>query len=138
MITVTPTTDETYLRRWMLRPSFLSKMGVRSGDAAIEPAFLDAISSPAVFFDVRVDGDEKGCIILFQNAAGFDLHLCLATWWRDTREALRQAMQHPLVAGRRVLASFPAARRSVHRLLDDVGFSTGTVESGTAYRCFPS
>ena len=38
----------------------------------------------------------------------------------------------------RVLASFPAARRSVNRLLDDVGFSTGTVESGTAYRCFPS
>jgi hypothetical protein len=135
-LTVTPTRDLEYLRRWMLRPAFVRKLGVELDAATLDAGFRLALASDAVFFDVRLDGEEKGCIIFSKKPGGWEIHTCLATWLRDTRTAIREAIRCVLGPDERVTATYPAARRSINRLLDELGFSTGAFASGWRTREF--
>lgn len=122
---VEPTRDREYLRRWMLRPSVLR--GVLRGlppmaPAAIERDFDAVVRSPARFFAVHVDGEEKGCILFKQREdATWELHICLATWHSTTRLAVKIAIGR--MGPTTIHGDFCASNRAVMRLLDDLGFS---------------
>jgi hypothetical protein len=136
MITLTPTRDATFLRRWMLRPAFVRKMGVNECNESLESAFQTVLEADARFFDVRVDGEEKGCIVFVKMADGWQIHTCLSTWWTATRVAIREAINQVLRPDEKIVAHYPATRTAINRLLDELGFSTGAFESGWRTREF--
>ena len=136
MITVKETRDTEYLRRWMLRPAFIRKMGVATEANKLESAFQKITASGARFFDVRKNGSEKGCIVFCPIAGGWDIHTCLSTWWADTRVAIRDAIHQVIGPEDAIVAHYPEARRSIERLLDDLGFSTGAFDCGWRRREF--
>lgn len=131
-MTVMRTNDRCYLRRWMMRPAFLRRMGVAENDT-LEIAFQKTLVSGAVFFSV-IDGEEKGCIIFSPEPFGWSLHLCVATWWRKTRIALREAIKQMRNVGQLLMAKYPIPRRSLDKLLDDTGFSSGYLADGWRVR----
>ena len=64
----------------------------------------------------------------------WELHVCLATWWTKTRVAVKEAIAQLAMRGATVTAKFPDSRRACNRLLDDLGFATGTVADGLRIR----
>lgn len=124
------TRDSDFLRRWMLRPSFVKKMGGFPAGVDADAAFSAMLASDARFFGVWDGAAELGCIIFRRIAEGWELHLCLATWWSKTRMALVAALAALSETGGRVIARYDAMRRSIDLLLDDVGFSEGVTCAG--------
>lgn len=135
-IEVRPTTDVEYLRRWMLHPAFVRKMGGDPKSPQIAKAFDELVTSDARFFAVSVRQIDKGCIIFKRIVGGWELHLCLATWFTTTREALKCALRALGVTSGVVVAKYPVPRRAVDRLLDDVGFTVGRFDGHFRVRDF--
>ena len=135
-MTVKPTTDRAYLRRWMLRPAFVRAMGGFPDGVDPDAAFSVMLQSDAKFVGVWDDGHEKGCIIFNRVPGAWGLHLCLATWWTKTRIALKQAIAMCIPAGETVVAEYDGSRASLNRLLDDIGFSSGDTHEGKRIRTF--
>lgn len=139
-IAVQPTEDEALMRRWLLRPAFFTRVG----GAGHTPAALDAAfgalrhAKPRVFA-VWVRGEEKGCIV-FREGGGWrgrwELHLCLGTFFTHTRVALAEALRLMHGTAAIVEAAYPAARRALDLLLNDVGFASGPVIAGRRIRVF--
>lgn len=122
-IAVEPTRDVGFLRRWMLRPAFVKRMGFDPKSPLLDGHFLAIYISGAKFFSVIVRGIERGCIIFGLKPDAWELHLCLATKFADTRIAVRKTLA---AVGGKVVARYEAGRRSLNLLLDDLGFTEGT------------
>ncbi len=131
-VEVSETRDPPFIRRWLLRPSFVRKMGCDPDTPALPGACQQLIESDARFFQVLVQQVEKGCIIFQHVTDGWELHLCLATWFSDTRVAVRRAIE--LLGTEPVVIRYPSWRRALHRLMDDLGFQPGFSRDGWTMR----
>lgn len=132
-ITVSETRDHALLARWLVRPSILRKLLGENYDVAHAQREFDAlVDSSARFFAVSVLGEEKGVIIFKPVDLGWEMHLCLATWFTHTRMAVSQAIE--ALQGATVIASYDAGHRAVTRLLDDLGFNVGAIHDGIRQR----
>ncbi len=126
MVMVAETHDRDLLRRWMMRPAFIRKMGGETiPSEVLETAFGEIANGNNRFFSVHVRGEEKGCIILKRSGKAWELHLCLATWLTHSRIALRKALSR-IASEAIIMARYPQTRRAIDRLLDDVGFGPCT------------
>lgn len=132
-ITVSETTDRELIGRWLMRPSILRKLLGSNQDAEhVHREFDSLMNTDAVFFAVHVSGDEKGVIMFKRVAGGWEMHLCLATWFTHTRMAVAQAIE--ALDACVVFANYDPERRAVTRLLDDIGFSAGAIINGILSR----
>lgn len=126
-ITVTLTDDPVVIRRWLMRPSMLPRITRGYPDLSsetVEKSFKTVCQKSKVYLATK-DGKEQGCVVLTPTQGGWELHLCLATWFSKTRGVVLRAIYLTASGGETIYANYCEGNEAVTRLLDDLEFDKG-------------
>lgn len=122
-MTVTRSSDFDYFRTVMARPAMRR---LAAGGALVDDATLErALRQPDASYYEVAEGPTRLGFIVFRNVAPMiaELHTCLLTLGRRTREAVRLAIAAVSREGARlIVAAYPAVNRAADRLVTDLGF----------------